>query len=80
MYNIWGLMHLWVFMWAWMEEVDICVNKQEHSTVVLVMLYETLYRVKVTRPLGGRPMRLCVFDGFKLLTFVLGFGCDSCMV
>ena len=80
MYNIWGLMRPWVFMWAWMEEVDICVNKQEYSTVVLVMLYETLYWVKVARPLGGRPMRFCVFDGFELLLFVLGFICDSCMV
>ena len=80
MYNIWGLVCPWIFMRARMEEVDIGMDKQEHSTVVLVMLYEALNRVKVACPLGGRPMRFCVFDGFELLSFALGFVCDSCMV
>ena len=80
MHNVGRLMRPWVFMWSWVEEVDICVNKEEHSTVMLVMLYETSYWVKVARPSGVCPVCFCTFDGSELLKFVLGFVCDSCMV
>ena len=47
-----------------MEEVYVCVDKEENTTIVCVMLDKSLYGVKVARSVGVCPMCLCTSDGF----------------
>ena len=47
MYNVRGLVRPWVLVWSWMEEVYICMDKEEYSTIVCIMLHKSLYWVKV---------------------------------
>ena len=49
-----------------MVEVYVCMDKEEYSTIVCVMLDKSSYWVKVACSVGVCPMYLCILDGFQI--------------
>ena len=46
-YNMWGLVRPLVLVGSWMEKIDVCMNEEEHSAVMTIMLDKTFDWVKM---------------------------------